>query len=637
VLAYIILWVIIPGSDTLEEEASTRKMYRDSGNRVIGGVAAGLSAFWGIDSTVVRVLFIGMSIFGGLGVVVYIIMWIALPEAKTITEKMQMSGEPVTLSNIESSVKKGLNEKDGAEESVFAKIILFPFRLLAAIIDGLARVLGPMFLLLVDIFRIGIGLCITLTGAMLIFALIVAFGMIIGLFAVPVNSAWNDWYVTTPHVPIEAFRHTFPTWMAITSFIAASIPALMLSLLGASIIARKIVFTSYVGWTMFVLFFVSIGVLSFFIPPVVLGFKEDGEYRVEQSFTWSGTPILKLNETGLDGYHVIDLEIHSHDGKDMKLVQRFEAQGRTRKLASENARTIEYNVVQSDSVITFDSNITFKENVGFHAQRLEMDLYVPTNDPFVMEEGMLEMIDNRWEERYYDDRNSTQTWRVSEHGSLECVSCQERDYERSGTRVRDEFGLTGFTSIDIQGAFDVTIDQGDEFAVELEGEPREKDNYRVYVSGETLVIDYEEDRRRFFKRKGWDGHLIEIRVSMPTIREIEASGGGKLRFRGFSEDEVKLRLTGAVAANGGLDARNLDVVLTGASSLDLNGTGTWLEAELNGASILSAYGYEVKDANVEAHGASSAKVYVTEKLEISKGMASSVSHRGDPEVVREND
>jgi phage shock protein PspC (stress-responsive transcriptional regulator) len=636
VVAYVILWVIIPPSDTLEDESSAKKMYRDSGNRVIGGVAAGLAAFWGIDTTVVRVLFIGMSIFGGLGVVIYIIMWIALPEAKTITEKMQMSGEPVTLSNIESSVKKGLNEKDGTEESVFAKIILFPFRLLAAIIDGIAKVLGPVFLLVVDIFRIGFGLCITLTGAAFIFALVVAFGVVFGLFSVPFDSGWNDWYVTAPNVPIEALRHTFPRWMAILSFIAAFIPALMISLLGTSIIARKIVFNSYVGWSMFVLFFVSIALLSLSIPKVVMSFREDGEYKVEKTFTWTGTPVFKLNETGLDGYHVVDFAIHGHQGKDMKLIQRFEAQGRTRKIASENAQTIEYNVVQRDSIITFDSNITFKENVGFHAQRLEMDLYVPENAPFIMEAGMLDMIDNRWEGRYYSDWDNTQTWRVNEHGTLECLTCMRRDIE-SRTPVRDEFGLVGFTSLDIQGAFDVTIDQGDEYGVEVDGDARDKDNYRLYVSGETLVIDYEDDRRRFFSRKGWDGHLIDVRISMPTLREIEASGGGKLRFRGFKEDKVRVKLVGAVAANAGIDARNLEVTLTGASSLDLNGTGTWLDAELNGASILSAYGYEVRDANIEANGASSAKVYVTDKLEISRGVAGSVSHRGNPEIVREND
>src|SRR6185369_7146229 len=105
--------------------------------------------------------FVGLIFAGGLGVILYIILWIALPEAKTITEKMQMQGEPVTLSNIESSVKKGLNEKEAAEESVLAKIILFPFRVLAAVINGLSNALGPLFKMLIDIMRVAIGLVIT--------------------------------------------------------------------------------------------------------------------------------------------------------------------------------------------------------------------------------------------------------------------------------------------------------------------------------------------------------------------------------------------------------------------------------------------------------------------------------------------
>jgi phage shock protein PspC (stress-responsive transcriptional regulator) len=649
IVAYIILWIIIPPSDALEDETTTKKMYRDSNNRVIGGVASGLAAFWGIDSTVVRVLFIGMSIFGGLGVVIYIIMWIALPEAKTITEKMQMSGEPVTLSNIESSVKKGLNEKDGAEESVFAKIILFPFRLIAALIDGLARILGPVFMLLVDVFRIGIGLCITLTGAVLIFALIVAFSMVFGLLSVPVDSVWNDWYVTSPNLPLDVMRRSFPTWPAIFAFIGVFIPALMISLLGASIIARKIVFNSYVGWSMFVLFFISIGVLSFAIPQIVMAYKEDGEYKIEQTYTVTGTPVLRINDIGDGDYQVTDLSIRAYEGKDLKLVQRFRAQGKTRDIARENAQMVTYTVAQADSILTFDTNITFKEDALFRAQRLEMDLYVPINTPFIMEEGMWRFVDNRWEGRHYSDRDDTQTWKVNEFGSLECITCyknsgrsssEDSSGDSSGYRpgaFRDDLGLRAFSAVDLEGAFDVTIEQGDDFAVEIDHNANTKDHYRIYVSGETLVVDYEFDNRSFWKRKHIRDEVLDLRITMPELREVEASGGGKVRFRGFSEDEVKIKLSGAVIANAGIDVRNLTVELTGASQLDLAGTGTWLSAEINGASSLSAYGYEVRDANVEAHGASNAKVYVTEKLEISKGMASSVSHRGDPDVVREND
>lgn len=651
IVAYIILWIIIPASDVLEDEGTTaKKMYRDTDNRVIGGVASGLAAFWGIDTTVVRVLFIGMTIFGGLGMFVYIIMWIALPEAKTITEKMQMSGEPVTLSNIESSVKRGINEKDGAEESVFAKIILFPFRLLATLIDALSRILGPVFLLIVDIFRIGIGLCITLTGALLIFSLVVAFGVIFGLFTIPPGSYWNDWYLSSPNFPIEIFRSSFPAWIAIFAFIAAFVPAFVISLLGASIIAKKIVFNAYVGWAMFVAFFVSAGILAFTIPQMVYAFKEDGEYKVEQTYQIKGTPVLKINEVGLDDYNVTDLSIHGTDEKELRLVQRFEAQGNNRKIAGENAQMVEYNVVQSDSVLTFDSNITFKKDAKFRAQRLDLDLYVPTNMPFILDDGMWRLIDNRWDRDgyYYSDRNERQTWRVTESGILECITCYQRNSSDDGSDIRDsnrrdnrraardEYGFRDFDSIDLEGLFDVTIEQGNDFAVEVEGDDEDVRRYKIYTSGETLVVSYDDNRRGFWRGRAFEDHDIEIHITMPRLREIEASGGGKVRFRGFNESEVNVNLTGAVEGNAGIDAQTLYVKLTGASSLDLAGTGRFLDADVTGASTLSAYGFEVRDADVEAHGASTVKVFVTEKLEISRGMASSVSHRGDPEIVREN-
>jgi len=67
--------------------------------------------------------------------------------------------------------------------------------------------------------------------------------------------------------------------------------------------------------------------------------------------------------------------------------------------------------------------------------------------------------------------------------------------------------------------------------------------------------------------------------------------------------------------------------------LDLRGSGRFLEADILGASGLRAFGYEVARCEVSAHGASSAKVNVSETLEIDKGIASSVSHRGNAEVI----
>ncbi len=82
------------------ESASYRRMYRDPDNRIIGGVCSGLAAYWRIDPTIVRLIFIILAIFGMAGVLIYLILWIILPEAHTVAQKLEMRGERVNLSNI---------------------------------------------------------------------------------------------------------------------------------------------------------------------------------------------------------------------------------------------------------------------------------------------------------------------------------------------------------------------------------------------------------------------------------------------------------------------------------------------------------------------------------------------------------
>jgi len=82
------------------------RMYRDPDNRVIGGVCSGMGAYWNIDPVIVRIIFIALSLAGGIGVMVYLILYIVLPEAKTTAQKIEMKGEPVNIHNIKEAVKK---------------------------------------------------------------------------------------------------------------------------------------------------------------------------------------------------------------------------------------------------------------------------------------------------------------------------------------------------------------------------------------------------------------------------------------------------------------------------------------------------------------------------------------------------
>ncbi|MFH0843224.1 MAG: PspC domain-containing protein [Bacteroidota bacterium] len=82
------------------------RMYRDPDQRVIGGVCAGMGAYWHIEPWLVRVIFFILAMMGGLGILLYFILWVVIPEAKTTAQKIEMKGEPVNIHNIKDSVKK---------------------------------------------------------------------------------------------------------------------------------------------------------------------------------------------------------------------------------------------------------------------------------------------------------------------------------------------------------------------------------------------------------------------------------------------------------------------------------------------------------------------------------------------------
>ena len=245
IIGYIVMWIVLPESDKLREDKKTKKMYRNPDDRVLGGVASGVAAYFGADAVIIRLLFVLTIFLGGTGLIVYIILWIILPEASTITDKVEMKGEPVTLSNIESNIKGSLNVKEEKEdESVFTKIILLPFRIIALIISGLSKALGPVMLFLVDAIRIFAGFIMSIVGVALIFALVVLAGVLLGLLS-------GAEFVEIDGFPVTLLEESLPIWGIFATFIAIGIPSLVLILLGISVIGRTRTINPTVGWSMF--------------------------------------------------------------------------------------------------------------------------------------------------------------------------------------------------------------------------------------------------------------------------------------------------------------------------------------------------------------------------------------------------
>ena len=98
------------GEETIfDNEKSTRRrqLYRDVDNQILGGVCSGIAAYFNIDPVLVRVIFAVLPFFSfGIVIPVYIVLWIVIPSALTTTQKMEMRGENITVSNIEKKIKE---------------------------------------------------------------------------------------------------------------------------------------------------------------------------------------------------------------------------------------------------------------------------------------------------------------------------------------------------------------------------------------------------------------------------------------------------------------------------------------------------------------------------------------------------
>lgn len=83
-----------------------KRLYRDTDNALVAGVASGLAAYFKIDALIIRLSFVVLTFTGAAGIIAYILLWILVPEAKTPADRLQMRGKAVTVDNIKKMVDR---------------------------------------------------------------------------------------------------------------------------------------------------------------------------------------------------------------------------------------------------------------------------------------------------------------------------------------------------------------------------------------------------------------------------------------------------------------------------------------------------------------------------------------------------
>jgi len=135
--------------DSESKPTGAKRLYRDTDDVIIGGVASGIAKYFNIDPVIVRIAFVIVGVFGGFGIPAYILLWIIVSPADTAAKQIHMQGGSATLSEIETFVKKKIDE---VPQSNLKKALSFPFLILKKFFQFIKIVVlktGPLLAIII--------------------------------------------------------------------------------------------------------------------------------------------------------------------------------------------------------------------------------------------------------------------------------------------------------------------------------------------------------------------------------------------------------------------------------------------------------------------------------------------------------
>ena len=374
----------------------TKKLYRDEENAAIGGVLAGLGHYFGIDKAILRVILLIMVFAGGTGVVAYIILWIAMPAAKTTSEKLEMRGEPVTISNIEKKVREEidtLSEKlkstdfDKMKQEMKSNGEKFKNNfgeIIRSVLNIFAKVIGALMIL-------------CSLGVLVVFLIgVLAFGT-----------------TNFPDFPFHSFVELgnftdYPVWFfGLLFYLAVSIPSVFVLLLGIKIIApNSKSIGSIAKYLLLAIWIIAIGIL------ISIGVKQASEYaydgRVYEKQTINLNPKdtlyikfknndyyskdindyadFKVTKDSLNQDVVysngISFQIEKTDENLPFIKINKEAQGSSFENANTRAGKIKYGFKIIGNQLVLDNYLITELKDKYRDQKVEIKLYLPKGTLF---------------------------------------------------------------------------------------------------------------------------------------------------------------------------------------------------------------------------------------------------------------
>lgn len=259
-----------------------KKLYRDMDDRVVAGVCAGIAHYVNADPKWIRLATLLISIAGGFGLLVYAILWIIMPKAKSRIERMEMKGEPANLQGFQKNldeelqaVKERLGEVNKHAQPIFARLGNFIgefFEWLGRFISGTGKV----------IFKI-------IAGFIVVFGVLFLITLIIGTAAF--QGFWDA--SIYEYFPFSIINEGNRGAILFGAFIVCFVPVLALVLFSIRVAFNKQAINKTLSFALLIIWLAGVAITGYQAAKISSEFKQHAE--LTQTTDLKAYPVYTIN------------------------------------------------------------------------------------------------------------------------------------------------------------------------------------------------------------------------------------------------------------------------------------------------------------------------------------------------------
>lgn len=407
-----------------------------------------MGAYFNADPVWFRIAFVVASIPGfGTPLLVYAVLWIVIPEAKTAVDRLEMKGEKVNISNIEKSVRVEISNLKNKFNDL-AKEAKRTYKKKSAInkpeFEGLTNAITRIAELFVKVVLVFAGILLAVIGISFLITLLAAvFGFGYDVFIIE-----SEFVFVSFSKIVEFFLGSVGSSVIfqLGFLLLVGVPIVMILYSGVLLIfgLRR---TRYVGITAFNLWLVGLIVTAFFSVKVVADFRQKGVYTEEtdlnkiedrpfiidvnedESFQniYRYHDYFEIDEANMiittdeeDIYYGIP-QLYFKKSKTNKFFADvvYQSRGSSKPEAMERAESIIYNYSSEDGKLLLDPFFKLEDREVWRDQILEIVVYVPIGQNIQLTKELREIISNY---RHSPYRLAGETWVMTESGLEESDS-----------------------------------------------------------------------------------------------------------------------------------------------------------------------------------------------------------------------